>query len=81
MKRKVDAALKNKHTVADFFNSALQTHPNKEAIVFVDKPGKLIPHSDSSQTYSTLAHCMAIRSTRTLDKPHQDELHLRRGRS
>ena len=42
MKKKVDTALKNKQTVADFFNAVLQTHPNKEAIVFVDKQGGLL---------------------------------------
>jgi hypothetical protein len=40
MKRKVDLAVKNKDTVADFFNGVLRTHPNKEAIVYVDKQGE-----------------------------------------
>lgn len=50
VKRKVDSALKNKQTVADMFNAVLQAHPNKEAIVFVDKQDHLTRNTKVSNT-------------------------------
>jgi fatty-acyl-CoA synthase len=52
VKRKVDSALKNKQTVADMFNAVLQAHPNKEAIVFVDKQDPLTRNTKVSYTYA-----------------------------
>ncbi len=52
MKRKVDSALKNKQTVADMFNAVLQAHPNKEAIVFVDKQDHLTRNTKTTYTYA-----------------------------
>jgi acyl-CoA synthetase (AMP-forming)/AMP-acid ligase II len=48
----VDSALKNKQTVADMFNAVLQAHPNKEAIVFVDKQDHLTRNTKVSYTYA-----------------------------
>jgi hypothetical protein len=52
VKRKVDSALKNKQTVADMFNAVLQAHPNKEAIVFVDKQDHLTRNTKTTYTYA-----------------------------